>query len=75
MFSIPALQDVPEPMGSLVSHWQNDENIGMAYSYVPTGSSGECYETLAQPVAGRILFAGEVRPLVLSSCLFNGEIS
>jgi len=44
---------------TLVTRWQNDTFCYGSYSYVAKGSSGEDYDTLATPVAGRLFFAGE----------------
>ena len=52
---------VPHPSKYVLSRWGADPYIRMSYSYVAVGSSGADYDILAEDIAGRIFFAGEVR--------------
>lgn len=54
-------EDVPAPSGYVVSRWGADPFAQMSYSYAAVGSTGEDYDYMAQDVAGKIFFAGEVR--------------
>ncbi|EFO96523.1 hypothetical protein CRE_24239 [Caenorhabditis remanei] len=48
------------PIGQMVSHWGADPYIGMSYTYVPFGSSGDgVYNKLKETIDDRIYFAGE----------------
>ena len=53
-------ESVPPPDSYLLSRWGNDPFAQMSYSYVAVGSSGEDYNVMAEEVAGKIFFAGEV---------------
>lgn len=50
---------IPEPEAYLVTHWGKDPFSGMAYSYIPIGSSGEEYDHMASEVDNKLYFAGE----------------
>uniref|UniRef100_A0A2R5LMK0 Putative amine oxidase n=1 Tax=Ornithodoros turicata TaxID=34597 RepID=A0A2R5LMK0_9ACAR len=52
-------QKVPNPTGSLVTRWRDRPHARMVYSYVRCGGSGEAYDALAQPLHGKLFFAGE----------------
>ena len=53
-------ENVPSPSGHVVSRWGADPFAQMSYSYAAVGSTGEDYDCMAQDVAGKIFFAGEV---------------
>ena len=43
-----------------VTRWGRDQWSRGSYSYIRAGSSGEDIEKLAEPLAGKVFFAGEV---------------
>ncbi|KAL4433102.1 hypothetical protein ABPG77_006529 [Micractinium sp. CCAP 211/92] len=51
--------EVPEPTAYTVSKWASEPYSRGSYSFVAVGASGQQYDTLAQPVGRRLLFAGE----------------
>lgn len=51
---------IPDPQAYLVTNWGKDPYSGMAYSYIPIGSTGEEYDHLAYDVDKKVFFAGEV---------------
>lgn len=53
-------QEVPPPIGHVVSRWGADPFAQMSYSYAAVGSGGEEYDVLAEDIEGRVFFAGEV---------------
>lgn len=50
---------VPRPRDARITRWRSDPWARGAYSYVPAGSSFERYAELAEPVHGKVFFAGE----------------
>jgi monoamine oxidase len=48
-------------MKTLVTHWHKTEHVGMAFSYVPKGSSGDFYDAVQEAINDRVFFAGEVQ--------------
>ena len=50
---------IPDPTNTLITRWNSDPFARGAYSYIPVGASGEDYDALAEPVGGRLFFAGE----------------
>ena len=53
-------ENIPPPSSYLLSRWGSNPYAQMSYSYVAVGSSGEDYNIMAEEVAGKIFFAGEV---------------
>jgi len=51
--------NVPEPVGVALTRWGRDPFSYGSYSHVPVGASLADYRRLAEPVAGRLFFAGE----------------
>ena len=54
------LLQIPDPQAYIVTHWGRDPYSGMAYSYIPIGSTGEEYDLLASDIGNKVFFAGEV---------------
>lgn len=54
---------VPEPIDWIVTHWKNNPHLHMSYSYIKEGGSGQDYDEMANSVADKLFFAGEVRTL------------
>ncbi|KRY41082.1 Lysine-specific histone demethylase 1B [Trichinella spiralis] len=50
-------EDIPEPMKYMVTRWGQDPDIGMAYSYICVGATGDDYDAMAETVKGRVHFA------------------
>ncbi len=50
---------IPEPTAAAATRWRADGYAQGSYSFVAVGSSPADMDTLAEPVEGRLLFAGE----------------
>ncbi len=50
---------VGEPTAVAVTSWAHDRFTGGAYTHCPPGVDPSVFDVLAQPVHGRLLFAGE----------------
>jgi polyamine oxidase len=50
---------VPRPTDVAITRWSRDPFSRGSYSYIPVGASAAHQRALAEPVGGRILFAGE----------------
>ncbi|KAF3919495.1 hypothetical protein ABW20_dc0100669 [Dactylellina cionopaga] len=48
-----------EPQESVVTRWRQDRFAGGTYSYIAAGSTGDDYDTIAEPLNDQIFFAGE----------------
>ena len=49
----------PEPVAVVVTGWADDPYTSGSYTHVPPGSTNADLDLLGDPVAGRLLFAGE----------------
>jgi monoamine oxidase len=49
----------PEPVASVVTGWATDPWTRGSYAHVPPGATNADLDRLGEPVAGRLLFAGE----------------
>lgn len=54
-----AAMDAPAPTGGLVTRWAADPYARGSYSFLAVGASPDDQRALAEPVRGRLLFAGE----------------
>jgi monoamine oxidase len=52
-------RDVPTPLASHVTRWRSDPHTRGSYSFPALGQSLDDFDILAEPVGGRVLFAGE----------------
>lgn len=52
-------QDIPEPIRYQISRWHSDPYSYGSYSFMAVGATEKSREDLAQPVDGRLFFAGE----------------
>lgn len=65
---------VPKPRETLITRWFSDPFTRGSYSSLPVGSTYRDMEALAEPVAGRLLFAGEATN-VFQSATADGAFS
>jgi polyamine oxidase len=49
----------PPPAAVAVTSWANDPYSGGAYTHIPRGANPADADVLGEPIAGRLLFAGE----------------
>lgn len=49
----------PAPSAVAVSRWADDAYSGGAYTHIPPGADPAHVDLLAEPIGGRLLFAGE----------------
>jgi len=52
-------QKIPEPVGHLVTRWNQDPFSLGSYSYVPVGSKQSLRRQIGIPLKNRVFFAGE----------------
>lgn len=52
-------RSVPEPLAVVPTRWRADPYTRGAYTYLPVGASPADFDALAEPLGGRVLFAGE----------------
>jgi len=51
--------DIPDPEATLITRWGADIYAHGSYSYMPLGATPDHYDDLAEPIDGRVFFAGE----------------
>lgn len=51
---------VPNPVSWAVTSWHRDADIKMAQTFLPVGVDGQALDTMAEAVADKLFFAGEV---------------
>jgi len=68
---------IPQPRGHLITRWNSDPFSYGSYSYVPKGVSSSMRNVLAEPVLGRVFFAGEAThsefPSTVHGAYLSGE--
>ncbi len=73
----PRSTRVPDPDGFLVTRWRADPFARGSYSYLAVGSSPDDRRALAEPVGGRVFFAGEAtsvdNPATAHGALLSGR--
>jgi monoamine oxidase len=66
---------VPEPTHAAVTRWGADPFSLGAYSFLKTGATPHDYDRLAEPVAGRLFFAGEHTSRAYASTVHGAYLS
>jgi monoamine oxidase len=70
---------VPEPLAMIRTSWSTDEWSRGSYSYLPVGATPSLRVALAQPINGRLFFAGEATsseaPATVHGALASGQRS
>ena len=59
LLSVITEVDVPAPTEAVVTRWREDPFALGSYSYIPVGASFDDLDALADPVDGKVFFAGE----------------
>ena len=67
--------DVPTPAAQHATSWTTDPFSRGSYSYLAVGSSADDVRALVEPVAGRILFAGEATSVLWPSTVHGAFAS
>jgi monoamine oxidase len=67
--------DVPEPVDVHVTRWRDDPWPLVSYSYLPVGAGPDDLRALAEPVNGRLLFAGEATEPLLNATVHAALVS
>lgn len=70
-------EQIPQPNAHLITRWAADEFSYGSYSYVPRGATADMREDLAEPVSGKVFFAGEATstkyPSTVHGAFLSGE--
>jgi monoamine oxidase len=68
---------IPDPTAWLITRWASDPLAGGSYSYLRPGATEADRAALAEPVAGRLFFAGEATsvdyPATVHGALLSGR--
>ncbi len=68
---------VPEPLAMIRTSWSTDQWARGSYSYLPVGATPSLRVALAQPINGRLFFAGEATsseaPATVHGALASGQ--
>ena len=74
-----ALPGVPAPAAMLRTSWSTDPYALGSYSYLPVGATPALRRTLAEPIDGRLFFAGEATssadPATVHGALESGRLA
>jgi len=69
--------NIPAPVASQITRWGSDPWAGGAYSFLKVGATPQDYDILAEPLAGRVFFAGEhtsrAYPSTVHGAYLSGE--
>ncbi|MFT5452313.1 MAG: monoamine oxidase [Enterobacterales bacterium] len=68
-------EDIPQPTDYLITRWASDPFSYGAYSYIPKGATAAMRDDLAEPVNGKVLFAGEATNLQYPSTVHGAYLS
>ncbi len=66
---------VPAPIATHVTRWRDDPWTLGSYSYLPVGATPDDMRELAEPVDGRLLFAGEATEPLLYATVHGALVS
>jgi len=66
---------IPDPIAHTVTRWNLDPFAGGSYSYLPTGATLADREALAEPLVGRVFFAGEAATTYHPSTVHGAYLS
>jgi hypothetical protein len=68
-------QRIPEPVGQVVTRWQQDPFSLGSYSYVPVGASQSDRRQIGMPVDNRVFLAGEATSQFFPSTVHGAFLS
>lgn len=52
-------ENIADPVDYVMTHWSDDVNSGMCFSYLPIDSNASIIRDIAEPILNKIYFAGE----------------
>jgi monoamine oxidase len=68
-------EDVPDPVGAVVTRWRRDPFARGSYSYLAVGSSAADRAALAEPIGPRLILAGEATSVRYPSTMHGAWLS